>query len=182
MFGLIHLVLHIFIFSSALWYCNWILRLLNLITHRLYELPQIICKNANFKPLNGCEVRGMQSGAISRRTESRARKVCVNKHEKQKIGQQFGFCHRHDDSFPGSLIWGSILYFYFSWDFSRLKDPIFFISDAWCSAYNHKDQDTHWVSLLLVQYSVQTSGTKALSKSAKQQTHHDLKYEILWLA
>lgn len=87
-----------------------------------------ICKNANFKPLNGCKVRGMQSGSISRTTESRARKVCLNKHEKQKIGQQFGFCHRHDDSFPESLIWGSILYF-FSGDFSRLKNPVFYI---WC--------------------------------------------------
>lgn len=100
-------------------------------------LKLYICKNANFKPLNGCEVRGMQSGAISRRTESRARKVCVNKHEKQKIGQQFGFCHRHDDSFPRSLIWGSILYFCFSWDFSRLKDPIF---DVWCLMLSLKSQ------------------------------------------
>lgn len=58
-----------------------------------------ICKNANFKPLNGCEARGMQTQVISRRTESRARKVCVSKYEKQKVGQQFGFCHRRDDSF-----------------------------------------------------------------------------------
>lgn len=67
-------------------------------------LKLYVCKSANFKPLNGCEARVMQSGLISRRTGSRARKVCVHNYEKQKVGQQFEFRHRDDDSFPESLI------------------------------------------------------------------------------
>lgn len=56
---------------------------------KLY-LPDIIrelrhiYRSAKFKPLNGCEVRGISLGLINRRTEPSPRKACVSKYEKQK--------------------------------------------------------------------------------------------------
>lgn len=41
-------------------------------------LKLYVCKSANFKPLNGCEVRGMQSGLLVGEQDQESKKsVCV---------------------------------------------------------------------------------------------------------
>lgn len=123
-------------------------------------------KNAKFKPLNGCEARGMRSGVISRRTEPSQRSLCGQMWKAETratfwiLSQGWWFISWEE--FDVRTHWAPLL----KWDFSTLKDPAF---HGWCLMPSSSSQGQRWsmASLLLGQCSVHPSGTKSVTVSKK---------------